>query len=1066
MRALYRSGRLDEALRAFDAAAHSIALAGGEPSTSLLTLRSRILEDDPLLRVIEPSPGRSVPAQIPDTTSRTEPGTLHLGLPLGIARESGEPLIGRDAESRRLLDAAQLSTGGQSRALLLFGDAGIGKTRLVAEVATRLHHEGWLVLHGRCDDESVLRYQPISQALGSLIDAIGQSGLDRRVGEIDLTRLGPRFRRTSEPSGSADPTLEREELFEKVADLFDALAAHQPVLLIVDDLHWADAATVGLLRHLLRRPWRAPVLLMGTSRPEASDGASPLKDLVADLRRDHAAETLTLDGLPVEAVRDLAELACGYRPDETACRLIAEQTGGNAFLVRELVAHLDRLGALRPTSPGQAAIVLAREDLPEGVRDLLDHMLRALTPHTRKVLAVAAVEGPEFGAELVAQVSGVPVDDVVDLLASAESARLVSEALGAPGRYEFGHALIREHLLRSLPSLRRARIHRAMADALAARGATPAVIARHHVEAGPAADPEQGLLANEEAAEEASAALAFEAAAHHLESALAFASRLPAGKDAATSGQLLARLGHAWWQAGDMARADERFAEAIALARRTGDGALLAKGVLGHCRTSPTASEGYAPQADPELIALTEEALATLDGEPALRAQLLCRLAVESYWTTTLEERDQLVIEAVALAREAGDDLVLLDVLARRQLATWTTGDAAPRLARSQEILPLAVRLQSPYHEAETRLVRVLDLLELGDIATADREIARYVARAEELRQPYFGWHTDFLAALRALMDGRFADAEQLSQRALDLAERTGSAGPIALWGLQMLWSWREQGQTELLALALDGIDSVSGDLPAVDAARAWVAAELGDLHTSRDHFARMRKVGWANMPRDHTWLGGLALSTDTAVALGDRDAAAELEALLAPHRGRNILIWAAFNCGPAEYYLGRLALLRGDPTSAVEYLEDAERLTRTAGARPLLARARVELARALLAQGGADAHVRAGRLIDAGEKAAIELGMAPLARSAADLHSRVPRVPEQRTWDSLTPAQLRVARLAATGASNPEIAAQLHLSRHTVEAHMAAVLRTLDLRSRRELIARHGVAYDPTLGA
>jgi DNA-binding SARP family transcriptional activator len=379
------------------------------------------------------------------------------------------PFAGRAEELARLRSLFERARGGTAGLVLLAGEPGIGKSRLAAELGRELHGGGAHVLYGRCDEEALVPYQPFADALGNVV----------------LGALGG----SEEPEG-----LRRYRLFEAAAGAVESLAAAAPVLLVLDDLQWADSAGVQMLRHVLSSRPAARVLVLGAYRHTELPPDHPLAVVAGDLRRDLPVERIELAGLAEREVGVLVDaLAPGGDATGLAGRVHAE-TGGNPFFVREVLRHLAETG------------------LPEGVRDVVRARLARLREPCQRLLALAAVAGPELDLPLLERAGGIAREELVDAVEEAESAGLLVEA---EDRYAFAHALIRETLYEGLAAARRTLLHRRVAEGLEAlRGAGPepplAELAHHFCRAGDPAVRDRAVDYATRAAEGASALLAHE----------------------------------------------------------------------------------------------------------------------------------------------------------------------------------------------------------------------------------------------------------------------------------------------------------------------------------------------------------------------------------------------------------------------------------------------------------------------------------------------------------------------------------------------------------------------------
>src|SRR6476660_6596230 len=354
------------------------------------------------------------------------------------------PFVGRGCELARLLTAWQAALAGGTGALLIAGEPGVGKTRLAGEWSQQAYEQGAVVLYGRCDEDLGAPYQPFAEALRSVVPSLGAERLRGLRGVEALLPLVPGLTDVVPDIAAptrADPDTERYALFDAVVALLEVASASAPVVLILDDLHWAAKPTLLLMRHLLRFGERARVQIVGTYRSTDLDRSHPLAAMLADLHRDGTAERLSLSGLDVDDVSAYVAEA-GY-DDEELARALASVTGGNPFFLIEALRHVDESGGR--WDPGT---------LPQGVREAVSRRLSRLPAETNKALAAAAVVGSRFALELVEQVVG---DDLIDAFDEACKAGIVIEEPG--GHYRFNHALVRQSLLAELASVRRMRLH-------------------------------------------------------------------------------------------------------------------------------------------------------------------------------------------------------------------------------------------------------------------------------------------------------------------------------------------------------------------------------------------------------------------------------------------------------------------------------------------------------------------------------------------------------------------------------------------------------------------------------
>jgi class 3 adenylate cyclase/DNA-binding winged helix-turn-helix (wHTH) protein len=403
---------------------------------------------------------------------------LALPLPRSLHTAPGSRFVGRSAELARLRDCWTGLPGGAGSAVVIGGEAGIGKTRLASELAAAVHEQGALVLYGRCDEGLAVPYQPFVQALRPYAAAVGLDRLRTELAHLapELGRLLPELATLGLPM-RADPESERFALFEAVAALVEAATRRQPMLLILDDLHWATSPTLLLLRHLIRSERRLRVLVLCTHRATELHLGEPPAQLLADLHGDDNVQRLSLAGLDEPAIAELLEAAVGEALGERAAalvRVLEAQTAGNPFFIRELLANVVESGPMPADGERLDALVSAAQlEVPAGLRHVIGQRVARLSAPTGRALNVAAVAGPRFSFAVLERVLGEDAG-VLDALDEATAAGLLTEA--GQGGYAFAHALVRQTIYERLGSLRRARLHGQVGEALEALSAADAYV--------------------------------------------------------------------------------------------------------------------------------------------------------------------------------------------------------------------------------------------------------------------------------------------------------------------------------------------------------------------------------------------------------------------------------------------------------------------------------------------------------------------------------------------------------------------------------------------------------------
>lgn len=994
MLALYRSGRQAEALRCYDAGRRMLGEELGiEPSRALKELEERILAHDGALEW-RPPPGVAGVAAPADAADRppgepTPPSGDEPSLPPDPAG-GGAALVGRSSELSELERALAEAEGGHPRLVLVAGEPGIGKTRLAEEVGERAAARGDEVLWGRCDEtEGAPAFWPWIQVLRLLTSRTDPAALSSalRSNASEIAQIVPEVKEVVgaiEPPPALDPEAARFRLYDCVSRFLVRLGRRRPLVLLLDDLHWADLASLQLLCFLTRQLEATSVLVVATYRDADVAPDHPLAAVLGELAREGVVRRVHVGGL---GQRDVAAFLAGATGGTPSNRLVSEvhaRTEGNPFFLTELVRLLQSEGGLSAGAGGRGELALPNE-VPAGVRDVILRRLARLPPAAARVLTVAAVVGREFDLEVIERVEGLDGDRALELVECALLTRIVVESRDAVGRYRFSHALVRETLYDQLTALRRARLHGRVAHALeeleAGGEEVHAAELAHHfflaAQAGGDAGKAVGYALR--AAEHATAGLAYEEAVAQYERALEAMGRLRAPEPARRC-ELLLALGDAWWRAGEVQKARETFLTAAALAGELDDPRLLARAVLGFggglYRDWHATRGAYGDR----LVELLERALAGVGEEDShLRVRLLGHLAEELTWSGLDERRDRLSREAVEMARRLGDPAALASALCSRCLSAWSPESLAERLQSTAEIVRLAAELGSRELSLFGLHYLFVAQLEAGDAEAAGATLDDFERLAEELRQPLYLWEARWLRGLRAMLVGRFDDAERLVFEALDMGQRAEDPDALAVFGVQIGYLRLEQGRVAEMEPTVRAFVERYPETPSWRAALGFLAAELGHEDEARAVFEDLAAGGFAALPRNFAWLTGLALLTEVCAFLGDVERARTLHGLLVPFAAQNVLTSDRQCWGSVAHYLGILATTLGRFDEAERWFERARQVHSRMGARPWVAHTAYRQARLLLARGaGGDAR-RADALLDEAGSIARELGMVRL---------------------------------------------------------------------------------------
>jgi tetratricopeptide (TPR) repeat protein len=836
-------------------------------------------------------------------------------VPSEIARAGDMPFVGRSVELTRLEGLLGVVADRRLRRLaLVSGEPGVGKTRLALRFAAEPGRPATALL-GRCSEEPLTAYGPLAEILAHCDDALGARAVDELVGggsELDRLR------------GRAGAMAPDPGVRARVFSAFDALvcALAQPVLLIVDDLQWADQGTLLALRTLLRSPRPAQLLVIATSRAAGGGPGDRVRSALADMRRDGAVEDIALGGLAHDDVSALARAWLGDDADPALAAAVFDRSGGNALFAQELLRD-------DPDATGA--------DVPESVRDAIGARCTRLGEEARALLAVAAtIGGPidlvvlEAASGLDPGVSEVALDELV-------AARMLAPVASGQPEVEFPHALVREVVYSDIGPLRRVRLHRNIAHALLSRDADGHVesIAYHLMRSG---DPAAAVPYLERAADNAMAMAAYEQAARYRAQAVEALDAAHADGDPRRGG-LLAAAGEALLHAGDPAAARLRFGQARAIARRARDAPLLARAALGHGGLGVEIMD-----VDSETVGLLEEALNAIGtSDPGLTSALLARLAVELYYSPSRDRTDALSAEAVTAASSTGDPRTLAVALNARHVGLWRPDRLADRRVVADEMIAAAQAASDPMLQLQARNWRVVDLFESGDMDEWRAEVARHGALADELRVPAYTWYSTLWAAVDALHGGRLEEAARL--RELARAEGAQAGDRNADLFAEMLFFEELIVRGDFARVELPWVEhriATSATGAAYRAAYAWILAALGRESEARGHLAATVAGGFDSLPFDANWLSGVAEAGEAALLLADRDAAGHVLTALTPYAGRQTAAGrAVVTHGCVDRQLGHAAAVLGRHDEAIAHYEAAIRIDAAAGFTPWVDRAR-----------------------------------------------------------------------------------------------------------------------------
>ena len=926
------------------------------------------------------------------------------------------PFVGREQELTELSgQLEQAEKGGAGRLVLVAGEPGVGKTRLVVEFAHLAHDRGWQVLSGRAyESEGMPAYLPFVEALrGYVRDCpleLLRSHVDKSGPEIGLLLPGVTERIVDLPAvKSSSPEGERYQLFESVSTFLFSLAESRSVLLCLDDLHWADRPSLLLLQYLARRLGDGRVVVLGTYRTVGVPQPSHLGETLASLSRERLQDRLLLDALSLAETGRLIEAFGNVTPAKAVMEAIYQETNGNSFFVEEVVRHLQADGR-DLTLPSTAEEELG---IPEGVREVLSLRLSRLSPNAVELLQAAAVSGRDFEIPVLQAATGLDATDVTHGLEEGLAAGMVRDE----GILRFSHPIVREVVYGQLSMPRRQRLHLEVARAMEgvySQNPEPylAFLASQYCLAGPAADAEKVVEYCRRAGDRALAMRAYEESIRlHAEAVAALVERTESkGREA-----LLADLHHKLGQA--------------------------------HAGLASWVDAGR------ELSAALELGSA----EPSeQRTELLLELAVACRWNGDLNRGRKYAEEAREIAEGLQKQDLLAGATASLAFLEFSRGEIRKAAASYRSAIELAQREDSA--AAKQALAGFAHLLYLSgrhrESIDNGLESVRLARRSNDVASLTYALGPLGLALAST---GRYQEAEEAFAEARQVGQRYGISAYLAratamsasphfdLFDFKgALQKSEEAGEIAREVNFRPAVISTMID-------QLFARLRSGDIGYAIDRFAAARQVVMDNEKPDgtwlHSWLWNIRLGQlEAEIALARRDwreAATRASASIETSRARQRLKYEGAGLetrGKALVALGRKAEALRDMTAALD-------AARRSGDPAMLVRVaatmlNIEPSGSILAEALRDRERVMSSLPDGPLRASFQESEA--FQTLTRLAGRGDRKRDTQSGtsypDGLSEREVEVLRLVASGCSNSAIAEQMLLSQRTVERHLTNI--------------------------
>jgi len=882
-------------------------------------------------------------------------------VPRLLSTQGAFGFAGRARELAALVDAWKHAVAGTLGVVLLSGEPGIGKTRLVSELARRSLDDEAVVLAGRCDEQVSVAYRPFVEALRlhvqQVADRPATEALGAKAGELRrlIPDLDEHVRDLPELLGG-DRELERFQLLDAIAEWLRTVATGAPVLLVLDDLHWADGPTLTALRHVVDEVGDARLLIVGTYRDTDLDRTHPLAEMLADFRRRDAVVRVDLVGLTADGVAEFLETAAGHELDAAGTALaeaVYRETAGNPFFIGEVLRHLAESGALvQRDGAWTSDLDLHDLGIPEGIREVVGRRLTRLSDTSGRALSAAAIVGHQFEVDVVSRVADLGEDDLLDALDEAAAANLVID--DGIGQYRFAHALVQATLEEELSTTRRARLHRRTALALEELHAglleeIAPQLAHHWAET---ADPDPStairwtIIAGQQNLDRA----APDDALRWFESGVELLD--PDHPDPTQRAQLLVLVGTAKMYLGDP-RFRESVMDGARAALEVGDAALAASALMVNPRTAWTRGV----PSDPERMAVIEAAQAlVLPDDRLTRLRLLLSHAEQLLFLGDREGRMALIDEAIELL--SADDVppdMLVETVGFLAMLVPVTAHGRDDLTRLNE------RTWAELDEWGTTVQKLRSCFSqwfgaarLGDRAAYDKALARFADRRPEALSPAIESMLLMQEILDGQMVGRLDAVDTAAARLVDVSTAQDDDSAANYQALAGFMTARERGTLGELRAVLEALHSPISAGPTA-ALRASGLALGGAAELALAELEAARPFDdVADDPGYPVTVCGFA---EAASVLGHAQAASEIFPLFEAldRGGARLVVTGGYAAGSVASWMARLAVAMGDPDRAEALFQHGIEACDAFGATAHRARERVDHAMLCLDQGRTD---------------------------------------------------------------------------------------------------------------
>jgi DNA-binding winged helix-turn-helix (wHTH) protein/tetratricopeptide (TPR) repeat protein len=900
------------------------------------------------------------------------PSQIQLVGPRPGGTTPSDPFVGRADAMERLTAALQAAGTGRGRLCLLTGDAGIGKTRCVNELSAIAKAKRLSVWTGRCLEGGrtaafwpwvqVLRDALREGALGPGLEIELRALLDDLIPRPDASE--PSLRGGSDVRGASTGPAARFWVLEKLSRLLLHVADDAPRVVLIEDVHWADEASIDLLVFLAAELAHVPVVIVATAR-----GSLPSSDAWSKASaRLGPCDRIQLAGLKESEVEDYVAEVTGLDLPPEIHKTVYAKCGGNPLFLQE-TARL--ISALADRGGGVGALSAEDIRVPGVAKDVLRARLSGLTWATCEVLEVACVMGQEFELPVLQTALGVAAEALLTQLDEAIAARIIAPRSRA-GTYAFSHDTIREALYEELSTIRRVDLHFRVGEALEGRSAGDFGVkdlAYHYYRALPRAEAGRVVHYARASGKAAMRGFAYEEAAQFFGWAIE-AQRFEVDADPQSRCEMLLAFATAVRMTGRVGEARKAVAEVIATARQHGLAEMLLEAAN---RLRANVQMALVPD-KLALEALEDAAKLATAEQRSLRIRVLGKLACIPPYSLSTAQSQELSARSVELARAGGDP----DDLALALTSRLHVLSGPDRIDELLDVADEIVRLD-PKLQGDVQLTRYHALLHKGDLLAAEDALETFGAITRTMKRPEGLWHVQRLRGQHALIRGEYERAEGIVQELMMQGRR------LRLTYVEMHYV------THAIAIAYDRWGLAQAPAAAWRSQLEWASAipsfqahwirflvETGRHDEARKSLGEIAEGGFAKITRDLGYLNALAHLSVAAVELQERDHAERLYGAMKDYPHHNTPNGFGHFLGSASYFLGILARSLGALGAAVRHLEDAVAMNERLGCAPQLARTQLALAEVLGATG--DATGRSRTLLSVAGDTARRLQMVPLS--------------------------------------------------------------------------------------